>query len=91
MFQNLFLKSLVLRNSLKRQNNVIKKKSMIVIDRKLNIMDLKLKYIPFKERYETVDFVPRKTFYRVQRAESALTNFRIPSVSYEKQYETRDF
>ena len=29
---------------------------MIVIDKKLNIMDLKLKYIPFKERYETVDF-----------------------------------
>ena len=42
-------------------------------------------------RYETVDFVPRKTFYRVQRAESALTNFRIPSISYGKQYETRDF
>ena len=35
---------------------LLKKKSMIVIDKKLNIMDLKLKYIPFKERYETVDF-----------------------------------
>lgn len=42
-------------------------------------------------RYETVDFIPKHTFYRVQKAESALTEFRIPSISYEKQYETRDF
>ncbi len=55
MFQNFFFRNLFLRNSLQKQNT-IKKKSMIVIDGRLNIMDLKLKYIPFKERYETVDF-----------------------------------
>ena len=54
MFLNLFFRN-ILRNQLQKQNT-LKKKSMIVIDGKLNIMDLKLKYIPFKERYETVDF-----------------------------------
>ena len=33
---------------MRKKNNINKKG--------LNIMDLKLKYIPFKERYETVDF-----------------------------------
>jgi hypothetical protein len=46
MLRNLFFRNFFLKN----------RKCMIVIHKDLNLTDIKVKNIPFKERYETIDF-----------------------------------
>ena len=46
MLRNLFFRNFFLKNRI----------SMIVIHKDLKLTDIKVKNIPFKERYETIDF-----------------------------------
>jgi hypothetical protein len=50
MLRNFFFRNIFLKN----YSN--KKKSLIVIHKDLKLTDIKVKDIPFKERYETIDF-----------------------------------
>lgn len=50
MIRNLFFRKIFLKN----YSNT--KKCMIVIHKDLKLTDIKVKDIPFKERYETIDF-----------------------------------
>lgn len=46
MLRNIFFRNFFLKN----------RKCMIVIHKDLKLTDIKVKNIPFKERYETIDF-----------------------------------
>ena len=50
LFRNMFLKN----NYKLIKNNT--KKTMIIINSNLRLTEIKVKSIPYKERYETIDF-----------------------------------